>query len=193
MLPPVCIGMTENQEQRLPHGRVSRFLFLLYLNLMNNTTADLCDQYADQVQAAAVSSFRDYGGAAAFSGMVATVKCFEDNSCVRASLEEPGEGRVLLVDGGSSMRCALLGDKLARLACDNGWSGVIVNGCIRDSKILRTIAIGVKALASCPVKSEKKNLGEAGVKLHFAGLTFKPGQYIYADRDGVLLAEKALE
>ena len=162
------------------------------LELMLNTTANLYDQYTDRVRAATVS-FHDYGGVHAFSGAIATVKCFEDNSYVRISLEEPGEGRILLVDGGQSMRCALLGDKLAQLAYDNGWSGLIINGCIRDSEIIRTISIGVKALATCPVKSEKKNLGETGVHLHFAGLTFKPGQYIYADCDGVLLAEKMLE
>ena len=159
---------------------------------MEKSTPDLYDQHADLVQVA-TSAFRDYGGVRAFCGVIATVQCFEDNSLVRASLEQPGKGQVLLVDGGQSMRCALLGDRLAQLAHDNGWSGLVINGCIRDSGIIQTIAIGVKALACCPAKSKKRNLGQSGVELHFAGLNFRPGQYVYADQDGILVADKALE
>lgn len=158
---------------------------------MLNTTADLYDRYSKQVQVA-TGGFCDYGGIYAFSGIIATVQCFEDNSLVRASLEKPGHGHVLLVDGGQSRRCALLGDQLAQLAYNNGWSGLIINGCIRDSEIIKKIAIGVKALATCPAKSDKKNLGQTDVPLHFAGLRFTPGHYVYADRDGVLIAEEEL-
>ena len=155
------------------------------------STADLYDLHSDRVQVC-TGSFCDYGGTDAFAGVIETVRCFEDNSQVRASLERPGKGRVLLVDGGASKRCALLGDKLAQLACDNAWSGIIVNGCIRDSAIIRTIAIGVKALGTCPAKSEKRNLGETNVEVHFGGLNYRPGCYLYADRDGILIAETAL-
>lgn len=115
---------------------------------MLNTTADLYDRHPEQVQVA-TSGFCDYGGVYAFWGTIATVQCFEDNSLVRSSLEQPGQKRVLVVDGGRSVRCALLGDQLARIAHTNGWSGLIINGCIRDSEIIKTIDIGIKAVGTC--------------------------------------------
>ncbi len=159
--------------------------------IMNISTADLTDDHRDAVQVAE-PIFRDFGGRTAFAGPAATVKTFEDNSLVRTALEEPGEGRVLIVEGGASLRCALLGDQLAELGHKNGWNGVIVHGCVRDTAILATIDLGVKALAPHPCKSEKKGRGERDVQVHFAGVIIGPGNYIYADTDGILIAERAL-
>ena len=119
---------------------------------MDFKTTDLCDEFADRLQVAE-PIFGDYGNELMFSGPIVTLKVFEDNSLVRAALEEPGEGRVLVVDGGGSMRCALLGDQLAELAEENDWAGVVVNGCIRDSAAIADISIGVKALGVHPLKS----------------------------------------
>ncbi|MBL8251882.1 MAG: ribonuclease E activity regulator RraA, partial [Candidatus Competibacter sp.] len=118
---------------------------------MDFKTTDLCDEFSDRLQVAE-PLFGDYGGEALFCGSIATLKVFEDNSLVRTALEEPGKGRVLVVDGGGSMRCALLGDQLAELAEENDWVGVVVNGCIRDSAAIAEIGIGVKALGVHPLK-----------------------------------------
>ncbi len=158
---------------------------------MNISTADLTDDHRSALQVAE-PLFRDFGGKPAFAGPAETIKTFEDNSLVRTALEEPGEGRVLIVDGGGSMRCALLGDQLAALGAQNGWNGVIVHGCVRDTAILAQTDLGVKALAPHPCKSEKKGRGERNVQVHFAGVVINPGNYIYADTDGILVAEKAL-
>ncbi|HTT09039.1 MAG TPA: ribonuclease E activity regulator RraA [Gammaproteobacteria bacterium] len=158
---------------------------------MNFTTPDLYDAHEKEVRVAE-PLFRDYGGAACFHGPAATVKVFEDNSLVRAALEEPGKGRVLVVDGGGSLRCALVGDQLALLAKKNGWAGIIVHGCIRDSAEIGRINIGVKALNTNPRKSVKKGAGERNVPVTFAGVTFAPGAHVYADEDGVLLSERIL-
>ncbi len=155
------------------------------------STADLTDEHRDRVQVSE-PVFRDFGGKRTFAGPAETLKTFEDNSLVRTALEEPGDGRVLVVDGGGSLRCALLGDQLAALGAKNGWSGVIVHGCVRDTAILAEIDLGVKALAPHPCKSEKRGRGERNVPLHFAGIVITPGNYIYADTDGILVAEQAL-
>jgi regulator of ribonuclease activity A len=154
-------------------------------------TADLCDDFADRVQICE-PIFRDYGGVLRFAGPIATVKCFEDNSRVRERLAEPGEGRVLVVDAGGSLRCAMLGDNLARIGQDNGWVGVLMYGCIRDSAEIARMRIGVKALATLPLKSEKRGVGLNDVEVRFAGVTFLPGAYLYADEDGVILAAETL-
>lgn len=159
---------------------------------MNFKTADLCDQFSDRVQAAE-PSLRDYGGRQAFCGPISTVKALADNSFVRAALEEPGQGRVLVVDAGGHMRCAMLGDNLAALAQKNGWAGVIVFGCIRDSEEIAAINIGVKALATHPMKSAKRNEGQRDVAVRFCGASFVPGHWVYADPDGVIVSEKPLE
>lgn len=156
---------------------------------MEFQTTDLCDDLNDAVRVAA-PLFRDFGGNSHFCGPVSTIKCFEDNSLVREALEQPGEGRVLVVDGGGSMRCALLGDMLAQLGVDNGWSGVLVNGCIRDSEVIGTLAIGVKAIATHPRKSVKRGIGERDVPVHFADVDFRPGDMLYADPDGVILQSR---
>ena len=158
---------------------------------MEFKTADLCDQFSAELQVAE-PGLRDFGGLIAFHGPVITLKVFEDNSMVRVALEQPGEGRVLVVDGGGSVRCALLGDRLADLALRNGWSGIVVNGCIRDSAAIAKIGIGVKALALNPLKSAKRGLGEHDVPVRFAGVYFMSGEYVYADEDGLLVSKKPL-
>ena len=163
---------------------------------MTFATADLYDDHEEKLQIA-TPMFNDYGGNLKFCGPASTVKVSEDNSLVRAALEEPGEGRVLVVDGGASLKCALLGDMLAELGEKNGWAGIIVYGCIRDSADIANIAIGVKALNTNPRKSVKKGLGERDVSVSFADVIISPGDYIYADEDGFVvsdinLAEKSL-
>lgn len=153
------------------------------------STADLCDAHEVEVLEPV---FQDYGGVRRFAGPVATVRVFEDNVLVRALLETAGEGRVLVVDGGGSMRCALLGDNLAQMACDNGWRGVVVYGCVRDSAVLATIPIGIRAVATHPRKSGKRGEGQQDGVLRMAGAAIAPGQYLYADQDGMVIAPQAL-
>lgn len=154
-------------------------------------TADLYDANEDKVRVA-VSLFGDFGGRLNFAGRISTVKVHEDNTLVRAALEEPGEGRVLVVDGGESMRCALVGDMLAELGARNGWAGIVVSGCIRDSAVISEIDIGVKALGTNPRKSQKLGTGQHDVSVEFAGVTFIPGEYLYADEDGILVSKEPL-
>ncbi|MAA73669.1 MAG: ribonuclease activity regulator protein RraA [Salinisphaeraceae bacterium] len=158
---------------------------------MSLPTTDLCDKYSDELQIAD-PIFADFGGRLAFSGPVSTVKCFEDNSLVRGALEEPGEGRVLVVDGGGSDRCALMGDNVAQLVIDNGWAGALIYGFIRDSEEIAGLDMAVKALGTHPLKSNKRNLGDRDVPVRFAGVDFRPGQWLYADADGVIVSEKEL-
>lgn len=158
---------------------------------MSRNTSDLCDAHAERLRIAS-PMFLDYGRRRAFEGAVATVKVFEDNSLVRAVLEEPGRDRVLVVDGGGSLRCALLGDQLAQLGHQNGWAGVVVYGCIRDSVAISRMDLGVKALATHPLKSVKRGAGEREVPVSFAGLTIRPGDYLYADPDGIVVADAML-
>ncbi len=158
---------------------------------MTYKTADLCDEYSDLLQVAE-PIFGDFGGITSFSGAIATVKTFEDNSLVRKTLESAGDGRVLVVDGGGSMRCALLGDMLAQLAMDNDWRGVVVNGCIRDSEDIGDMPLGVKALDTHPLKSVKRDYGQTEVPVTFAGVTFTPGHYLYADLDGLVVSPEEL-
>lgn len=158
---------------------------------MSFTTADLYDEYGEKLQVAQ-PLFNDFGGRMKFHGQIATVKAHEDNSLVRAALEEKGEGRVLVIDGGESLRCALVGDLLAQLGKDNDWSGIVVSGCIRDSAVIITIDIGVKALGTNPRKSVKKGAGDRDITVTFAGVTFTPGHYLYADEDGILISPEKL-
>lgn len=154
-------------------------------------TADLCDAHAAEV-AVAEPILRGYGGVQAFGGSISTVRVHEDNVLVRAALEQPGHGRVLVVDGGGSLRCALVGDLLAALAVQNGWAGIIINGCVRDVDNLGRLPLGVKALAANPLRSAKRGQGERDVSVSFAGISFTPGHYLYADEDGVIVAARAL-
>ncbi len=158
---------------------------------MTFATADLYDEYGGKLQIAS-PMFNDYGGNLKFCGPASTVKVFEDNSMVRAALEEPGEGRVLVIDGGASLKCALLGDMLAELGKDNDWAGIIVYGCIRDSAVIANISIGVKALNTNPRKSVKKGVGERDVAVDFADVIISPGDYIYADEDGIIISSERL-
>lgn len=158
---------------------------------MSFATADLYDDHEDEVQVLD-PMLADFGGRAAFAGPIATVRCYQDNSLVRERVSEPGEGRVLVVDGGGSLRCALLGDKLAALAVENGWAGVVVFGCIRDSVEIGGMDLGVKALDTTPRKSTKRGQGLADVTVEFGSVSFTPGHYLYADPDGVLVAPRDL-
>jgi len=158
---------------------------------MTFKTADLYDDYGDRVRVCD-PIFRDFGGHARFFGPIATVKCFEDNSLVKAVLGEPGEGRVLVVDAGGSRRCAMLGDLIAASAVENGWCGVLLFGCVRDAAEIASMALGVKALTTNPRKSEKRGEGQRGIPVSFAGVCFRPGDHIYCDEDGILVAEDAL-
>jgi regulator of ribonuclease activity A len=155
-------------------------------------TTDLCDEFGDQVNVAEPLGFNSYGGRNAFSGQIETVKCHEDNSLVRSAVAAPGSGKVLVVDGGGSLRCALLGDMLAAMAQKNNWAGIVIYGCIRDSELIATLDIGVVALNTNPRKSEKRNTGLANLTLRFAGISFVPGQYVYVDQDGIVTSEQAL-
>jgi regulator of ribonuclease activity A len=154
-------------------------------------TTDLCDAYGARLQVAE-PLFRDYGGVTDFWGEIVTLKVADDNTLVRKKLEGDGRGKVLVVDGGGSTRCALLGDQLALLATKNDWAGVIVNGCIRDSRDIANMAIGVKARATTPRRSDKNNTGGADVVVQFANVVFTPGHYLYADRDGIVVVAERL-
>lgn len=154
-------------------------------------TTDICDEFPDAVMVAE-PIFTHYGKRKRFHGPATTIKVYEDNVLVRSAVEEAGNGRVLVVDSGGSLRRALLGDILAGMAADNGWAGVIVNGCIRDSAAIATIDVGVMALATMPLKSGKRGDGETGVSVSFAGITIRPGEYLYADEDGLLLSRREL-
>lgn len=175
-------------------------------------TADLADLFGDTYDfaahhgdAGAVGSklrmqalsplprFFDFGGRLEFSGLIETVQCFENNLAMRSALSEAGESRVLVVDAGGSPRAALLGDNLAELALKNGWCGVLLFGFLRDVTCLRTMPLGIKALGAYPVKSGKRTWGIRGVPVRFGGVTFSPGDYLYADEDGVLVSSVDLK
>ncbi len=158
---------------------------------MSFTTPDICDDFSEKLQILE-PLFTEFGGKEKFSGEIVTIKCFEDNSLVKQTLATTGHGKVLVVDGGGSKRCALLGDLLGAMAVQNGWQGVLVNGCVRDVEILKKMNLGVRALHSYPLKSNKRGEGQLNVAVRFAGAGFKPGQYLYADENGILVSDKAL-
>ncbi len=158
---------------------------------MRFRTTEICDKFPDFLQISE-PVFSDYGKETMMHGLVVTLKVFEDNALVRTVLEEPGMCRVLVVDGGGSMRCALLGDKLATMAKENSWSGIVINGCIRDSAVISRIGIGIKALGVHPLRSIKRGFGDRDITVRFAGVNFIPGHYIYADEDGLLVVENPL-
>lgn len=154
-------------------------------------TADLCDAHEDKVRVVE-PMFSSFGGHARFCGPIATLKLFEDNSLVRKTVESPGNGRVLVIDGGGSLRRALVGDQLAALAVKNGWAGIVVYGCIRDSAAIGEMDLGVFAIDTHPMKTKKLNTGEAEIPVNFGGVTFTPGEWLYADEDGVIVSASAL-
>ncbi|MBK5145441.1 ribonuclease E activity regulator RraA [Budviciaceae bacterium BWR-B9] len=148
--------------------------------------ADLCDACSDRVRVFA-PLFTDFGGKTEFHGPVATVKCFEDNSLVKSLSLTPGNGRIMVVDGGGSARCALLGDNLATNLINNGWQGAIIYGYIRDKAELAQMSIGIKALGAIPLRSARKSEGTIGEPVEFAGQVIQEGDYIYADDDGIII------
>jgi regulator of ribonuclease activity A len=158
---------------------------------MTFSTPELCDAHGDAVRVAE-PVFRDFGGARRFSGEVETLRVFEDNALVRSALETPGRGRVLVVDGGGSVRTALVGGNLAALAARNGWSGIVVYGAVRDVAELGAAPVGIKALAASPRKSTRAGAGERGVEVKLAGISVAPGNFLWADEDGLLVADQAL-
>lgn len=155
---------------------------------MQHATADLCDEHIEKLQVVE-PVFRDFGAISTFEGEIHTLKVFEDNTLVRSVLEQDGMGKVLVVDGGGSLRCALVGDNLAALAIKNNWRGIVVYGCIRDARPIGEMKVGVKALNTNPTKSIKRNEGQQNIPVRFAGVDFKPGQYLYADQDGIVVSE----
>jgi regulator of ribonuclease activity A len=158
---------------------------------MEYLTTDLCDAHEDKVRVVE-PMFNSFGGKASFHGQIATLKLFEDNSLVRKAVESAGNGRVLVIDGGGSLRRALVGDQLAALAAKNGWAGILVYGCIRDSRAIGEMDIGVFALDTHPMKTLKKNVGDADIAVTFGGVTFIPGEWLYADEDGVIVSTSAI-
>jgi regulator of ribonuclease activity A len=155
------------------------------------STADLCDAHGELVQVVA-SGLTSYGGKHHFAGSIATIRVFEDNVILRTLLEQAGHGRVLVVDGGASVRCALLGDQIASLAQQNGWVGVVLNAAIRDVVTLQTIEIGIKALTTCPKRSAKLGGGEHEIPVTFGGVTFTPGDWLVSDADGIVVVSASL-
>ena len=158
---------------------------------MKYVLPDLCDKYPDSVRVM-TPMLRNFGQPTAFGGPITTIKCHEDNSLVARAVDEPGEGRVLVVDGGGSLRCGLLGDNLALKGANNGWAGIIIYGCVRDVDRLAEIELGVQALAPNPLKSVKRDIGLRDVIVTFGGISFTPFEYVYADNNGVITAENAL-
>lgn len=158
---------------------------------MDDLLPELCDQFPGLVRVVE-PMFVNFGGRESFGGEIVTIKAYEDNSLVREQVAEPGEGKVLVVDGGGSMRRAMLGDMLAEKAEQNGWEGILIYGCIRDVNAIGKLDLGVQALGSHPMKTDKRGLGDLNVPLVFGGVTFMPGEYVYADNNGVLVSSQKL-
>jgi len=153
-------------------------------------TCDLCDAHRDDSDGdfrVLPPVFRSFGGKRRFAGTVVTVRCFEDNALIKAMLDTPGQGRVLVVDGGASMRRALLGGNLGGAAAHNGWAGVLVNGCVRDVAELAPLPIGILALACVPMPPRKRGDGERDVPVLVQGHWVRPGDWLVADEDGVVV------
>ncbi|MFA5710364.1 ribonuclease E activity regulator RraA [Mycolicibacterium sp.] len=149
-------------------------------------TADLVDEIGPEVRSCDLQ-LRQFGGRSMFAGPISTVRCFQDNALLKSVLSEPGNGGVLVIDGDASVHTALVGDLIAELGRSNGWAGVIVNGAVRDSAILRTLDIGIKALGTNPRKSTKTGAGERDVEVSFGGVTFRPGEILHSDDDGIVV------
>jgi regulator of ribonuclease activity A len=158
---------------------------------MSYSTPDLCDDYPELVQVLE-PMLANYGGRDSFGGEIVTVKCHEDNSLVKENAGKPGYGKVMVIDGGGSLRRALLGDMIAENAVKNGWEGLIIYGCVRDVDALASLDLGVQAMGSVPLKTDKRNIGDFNIPLIFGGVTFKPGDYVYADNNGVIVSPEAL-
>jgi regulator of ribonuclease activity A len=155
-----------------------------------SSTSDLFDEHAGAA-ATCETQFRQFGGMRAFAGRIATVRCHEDNVLVRESVSGPGDGRVLVVDGGGSFRCALVGDRVAGLAVANGWAGLVIYGCVRDTPALAELGLGIKALGTNPRPSGKTGAGERDVPVTIGGATFTPGAMLWSDDDGIVVLPQA--
>jgi len=154
-------------------------------------TADLFDAHGDRLRVCQVQ-FREFGGTRRFHGPVRTIRTFEDNALIKRTLSEPGQGAVLVIDGGASLRCALIGDVIAGLADRNGWAGLVVYGAVRDTAALGKLGLGIKALGSNPRKSGKSGAGELDGAINFGGVDFRAGDWLYSDEDGIVVSENAL-
>jgi regulator of ribonuclease activity A len=158
-------------------------------------TCDLCDEHKGDTSGAfrvLPPVFRDFGARRRFAGPIVTVQCLDDNSQVKALVEGPGEGRVLVVDGGASLRRALLGGLLGAAAARNGWAGVLIDGCVRDVAELVVCETGIRALASMPLPTERRNQGLRDVVVRIQGVVVRPGEWLYADEDGTVIADRPL-
>ena len=158
---------------------------------MKFLTTDLCDEHPDFVRVVE-PLFTNYGGKVCFGGEIVTVKCHEDNSVVKETAGTPGQGKVMVVDGGASMRRSLLGDMIAENAVKNGWAGFIIYGCIRDVDAIGALDIGVQALGTIPLKTDKRGIGDRNVSVTFGGITFNPGEFVYADNNGIIVSAEPL-
>jgi regulator of ribonuclease activity A len=154
------------------------------------STSDRYDELGDRAIVCELP-FRQFGGVRAFSGEIATVRCLEDNVLVKQRVSEPGNGRVLVVDAGGSLRCALVGDNVAGAALANGWAGLVINGCVRDVEALAELAIGIKAIGTCPRPSSKDGDGATEVPVVFGAATFRPGAMLWSDEDGILVLDRS--
>lgn len=158
-------------------------------------TCDLCDAHKTDLSGdfrVLPPVWREFGGAARFAGPVTTVKCFEDNSAVKAAVESPGQGRVLVVDGGASLRRALLGGNLGAAAARNGWAGLVIDGCVRDVAELAPLPVGIRALAAMPLPTERRGEGQRDVAVQVQGVWVRPGDWLYADADGIVVSAAPL-
>ncbi|WP_114788058.1 ribonuclease E activity regulator RraA [Vibrio tetraodonis] len=159
---------------------------------MEYNTSALCDIYSEQVDVLE-PMFSNFGGSASFAGQITTVKCFEDNGLIREVLEQDGLGRILLIDGGGSLRRALIDAELAAIAEENEWEGILVYGCVREVDELEDMSLGIQALASIPVGATSQGVGEVDVAVNFGGVTFLPEDYLYADNTGVIISQERLD
>lgn len=159
---------------------------------MRIDTSELCDFYSDQIDVVE-PIFSSFGGKTNFYGKVTTIKCFESNGLIAEVLEEDGQGRVLLIDGGGAVRRALIDAELAQLATDNGWEGIIVNGAVRQLDILEGLDIGIQAIAPIPVGASNDTIGEVDTAVNFGGVSFLPEDYVYADLTGIILSPEPLD
>lgn len=155
-------------------------------------TADLVDIIGEDVRSCD-TQFGDFGGVTEFCGPITTIRCFQDNGLVKKTLNSPGDGGVLVVDGDESVHTALMGDLIAAAGVENGWSGVVIRGAIRDSAVVATMTFGIKALGTNPRKSAKDGAGEKDVTVSFGGVDFVPGHILYADSDGIVVTESPVE
>ena len=164
---------------------------------MSIATTDLCDQFENDIHAGLIHVlppvFQSFGQAQAFHGQAVTFKVFEDNTLIKKALEnDNGTGKVMVIDGGASVRCALVGGNITKAGTQNGWAGIVVDGCVRDTGEINELAIGVRALAAMPLRSLKKGAGERDLGVHIQGVRVNPGDWVYADADGIVVSPKAL-